>query len=111
MKEMVLLGRIELPTSSLPMTRSTTELQQRSIHVHGARCATEPGLWLRAFGLSRRLAAARAICLCAFMSETQDERKARLAQALRNNLRRRKAQTREAAREDVSSPAPDPSKE
>lgn len=24
----VLLGRIELPTSSLPMTRSTTELQQ-----------------------------------------------------------------------------------
>jgi hypothetical protein len=27
-REMVLLGRIELPTSSLPMTRSTTELQQ-----------------------------------------------------------------------------------
>jgi hypothetical protein len=27
-KKMVLLGRIELPTSSLPMTRSTTELQQ-----------------------------------------------------------------------------------
>ncbi len=26
---MVLLGRIELPASSLPMTRSTTELQQR----------------------------------------------------------------------------------
>ncbi len=29
--EMVLLGRIELPTSSLPMTRSTTELQQPTI--------------------------------------------------------------------------------
>lgn len=28
------------------------------------------------------------------MSETQDERKARLAQALRDNLRRRKAQAR-----------------
>ena len=28
---MVLLGRIELPTSSLPMTRSTTELQQHTI--------------------------------------------------------------------------------
>ena len=28
-KAMVLLGRIELPTSSLPMTRSTTELQQQ----------------------------------------------------------------------------------
>lgn len=27
---MVLLGRIELPTSSLPMTRSTTELQQHA---------------------------------------------------------------------------------
>ncbi len=28
---MVLLGRIELPTSSLPMTRSTTELQQHTV--------------------------------------------------------------------------------
>ena len=28
-KYLVLLGRIELPTSSLPMTRSTTELQQQ----------------------------------------------------------------------------------
>jgi hypothetical protein len=31
----------------------------------------------------------------ASMSETQDEKKARLAQALRDNLRRRKAQARE----------------
>ena len=31
------------------------------------------------------------------MAETQDEKKARLAQALRDNLRRRKAQAREAA--------------
>lgn len=29
--DMVLLGRIELPTSSLPMTRSTTELQQHTV--------------------------------------------------------------------------------
>ena len=29
--KMVLLGRIELPTSSLPMTRSTTELQQPAV--------------------------------------------------------------------------------
>lgn len=28
-KELVLLGRIELPASSLPMRRSTTELQQQ----------------------------------------------------------------------------------
>lgn len=31
------------------------------------------------------------------MAETADERKARLAQALRDNLRRRKAQAREGA--------------
>lgn len=31
------------------------------------------------------------------MAETQDEKKARLAQALRDNLRRRKAQSREGA--------------
>lgn len=31
------------------------------------------------------------------MAETQDEKKARLAQALRDNLRRRKAQAREGA--------------
>ncbi|HUD92611.1 hypothetical protein [Sphingobium sp.] len=30
------------------------------------------------------------------MAETNDEKKARLAQALRDNLRRRKAQSREA---------------
>lgn len=29
--KVVLLGRIELPTSSLPMTRSTTELQQPTV--------------------------------------------------------------------------------
>ncbi|MEK7343420.1 MAG: hypothetical protein AABZ73_06315 [Pseudomonadota bacterium] len=31
------------------------------------------------------------------MAETQDEKKARLAQALRDNLRRRKAQARASA--------------
>ena len=40
---MVLLGRIELPTSSLPMTRSTTELQQQpkrpQMHVRWAGAA------------------------------------------------------------------------
>ena len=38
------------------------------------------------------------------MAETQDEKKARLAQALRDNLRRRKAQ----AREGTSPPPPEP---
>ncbi|MCC4256000.1 MULTISPECIES: hypothetical protein [Sphingobium] len=47
----------------------------------------------------------------AFMAETQDEKKARLAQALRDNLRRRKAQSRDAVREEGdASPPPDPSR-
>ncbi|WP_367348426.1 hypothetical protein [Sphingobium yanoikuyae] len=46
------------------------------------------------------------------MSETQDEKKARLAQALRDNLRRRKAQSRDVAREGAEpAPAPEPSKD
>ncbi|MEC3951105.1 hypothetical protein [Sphingobium sp. HWE2-09] len=40
------------------------------------------------------------------MAETQDEKKTRLAQALRDNLRRRKAQTREASREGATPPSP-----
>ncbi|WP_302849118.1 hypothetical protein [Sphingobium sp. AS12] len=38
------------------------------------------------------------------MTSEQDDRKARLAQALRNNLRRRKAQAREVV---LPPPAPD----
>ncbi|WP_278254141.1 hypothetical protein [Sphingobium sp. BYY-5] len=40
------------------------------------------------------------------MAETNDERKARLAQALRDNLRRRKTQAREGA--SPPPPAPEP---
>jgi hypothetical protein len=43
------------------------------------------------------------------MAETQDQKKTRLAQALRDNLRRRKVQSREATREDAPPPpAQDP---
>jgi hypothetical protein len=42
------------------------------------------------------------------MSETQDERKARLAQALRHNLRRRKAQARDTGGEGVPATPPPP---
>jgi hypothetical protein len=45
------------------------------------------------------------------MVETQDEKKARLAQALRDNLRRRKAQSREAARGEEANPPPPPDME
>ncbi len=41
------------------------------------------------------------------MAETQDEKKARLARALRDNLRRRKAQSREGAREGSAPPPPE----
>ncbi len=45
---MVLLGRIELPTSSLPMTRSTTELQQHINRTGGqVRRAYEQSMWTR----------------------------------------------------------------
>ena len=40
------------------------------------------------------------------MAETNDEKKARLAQALRDNLRRRKAQSREATQEGAMPPPP-----
>ena len=39
--------------------------------------------------------------------ETSDERKARLAEALRANLRRRKAQARELADSDATKAGPD----
>ncbi|CCW16803.1 hypothetical protein EBBID32_11410 [Sphingobium indicum BiD32] len=42
------------------------------------------------------------------MTSEQDDRKERLAQALRNNLRRRKAQARETA---PPAPAPDSPKD
>lgn len=41
------------------------------------------------------------------MTETADERKARLAQALRDNLRRRKAQARESAATEKADRRPD----
>ena len=49
--KMVLLGRIELPTSSLPMTRSTTELQQQPGR-NGKSPLGRRGLWLARPALS-----------------------------------------------------------
>jgi hypothetical protein len=79
----VLLGRIELSTSSLPLTRSTTELQQ---HLQERAPMRRDGHNVK------HLARWRALWQGAFMKKqaatTKDER---LAQALRANLRRRKA--------------------
>ena len=105
---MVLLGRIELPTSALPRMRSTTELQQPTIF------ANSPGLMVG----RRRRAIAGGLGVCQADGVTQPPpkltREDRLAAQLRANLRRRKEQAREMSREDSpsskSSPAdPDPS--
>jgi hypothetical protein len=81
---MVLLGRIELPTSSLPMTRSTTELQQHTFKraaLCEARRDKSSGLHCyRTFGIA-----------AVMKPPIKQDRDARLAEALRANLRRRKA--------------------
>ena len=80
---MVLLGRIELPTSPLPRVRSTTELQQRWIEAgaighRGALVKRGPARQARAMG----------------ERESKATREERLAAKLRENLRRRKEQSR-----------------
>ena len=100
---MVLLGRIELPTSALPRMRSTTELQQHTIPIGPQR--PEPSgagarYWPRTLALSsaRRDSAARLLMPDDNPPLTREER---LAAKLRENLRRRKVQAREIAREDT----------
>src|SRR3546814_164551 len=95
---MVLLDRIELSTSSLPMTRSTTELQQqpnaRAIHRRRAGAAyggappacqgagvDDSAIWTDGQRMSK--------------TPSPADRERRLAEALRTNLRKRKARTRE----------------
>lgn len=92
---MVLPVRIELTTSALPRMRSTTELRQHSARADGpfhAGAALSRG----DAQLSRR----RDPVYRAGMTDA--DKKARLAAALRENLRKRKAQAREAAEQ----PAP-----
>ena len=93
---MVLLGRIELPTSPLPRVRSTTELQQRRKEC--APIVAQPAIVNVLVALSLRCLSAVAISAKAFrMSEADGKnlsREERLALKLRENLRRRKAQAR-----------------
>ena len=97
---MVLLGRIELPTSPLPRVRSTTELLRRN----GRRIA--------AFGVPRNckgplLDGSGALRYCRRMTEKtpkrpkprDEDRPDRLKQALKANLARRKAQARARAKD------------
>ena len=55
---MVLLGRIELPTSALPRMRSTTELQQLTISLAAAHISAGQG---RAIGGEPRVCQARPV--------------------------------------------------
>ena len=98
---MVLLGRIELPTSALPRMRSTTELQQHTIPL-AARSPAIMGVWTGAgywpcpLALSSDWLDSRDRLP---MRETSPSpaktREQRLAVKLRENLVRRKAQARE----------------
>jgi hypothetical protein len=96
---MVLLGRIELPTSPLPRVRSTTELQQR----WEARRA----LLSRPPSVSRNLSLQANNGKTLPMAEGKPglSREERLAAKLRENLRRRKEQAR-AKRPDDTLPKP-----
>src|SRR3982750_2042635 len=91
---MVPQGRIELPTSALPRMRSTTELLRpplgKAPYSEG-RFPGEAEIWL-----DRRLVAEDSIAMSEDKPEPSkakpaSDREARLAQALRENLRRRKA--------------------
>ena len=95
---MVLLGRIELPTSALPRMRSTTELRQPTIPAYA------PIAWW-ASG-RRAIAGGLALCQAGGMTQTPpgQTREERLAAQLRANLRRRKEQARELRREDTPPP-------
>ena len=101
---MVLLGRIELPTSPLPRVRSTTELQQR-------RKQARPIVARRRY-VKRGLMKAAHICKAFRMSEEPRKnmsREERLAAKLRENLRRRKAQARLLGDSAVTETLPNPS--
>ena len=86
-EEMVLPVRIELTTSALPRMRSTTELRQ-----HFSRRRAYEGA---ARNLSTRVEARPLGGHLLRMSGKDREREERLAAALRDNLKRRKAQSRE----------------
>jgi hypothetical protein len=82
--KLVLLGRIELPTSSLPMMCSTTELQQqRHWRLTCHRCLRFASLRVYSLTMNEKLDPPRTV-----------ERKKREALALKANMRRRKEQAK-----------------
>ena len=100
---MVLPGRIELPTSPLPRECSTTELRQRTLRFaradtcHRRRACATPSLDARRVRAENRKMTGR--------KTTSEERKERLARALKRNIARRKEQGKD--RKPAANP-PDP---
>ena len=92
---MVLLERIELSTSPLPRVRSTTELQQ--LTGNGGRLS-----WHRLLVKHGRLRQASR------MTDPRPTREERLAAKLRENLRRRKAQSRALQEDKPTLPKDEP---
>lgn len=107
---MVLLGRIELPTSALPRMRSTTELQQHTISQVRRRATWLPARKACAYAQVPMVCQPSPVLPNALVRRyaakpmekppappklsPAEERKARLAANLRENLRRRKARAR-----------------
>ena len=88
--------RIELTTSALPRMRSTTELRQQ--------LSGRARLWRRPRRASTQLAGRTCARHVAEMTSKDKEREERLAAALRENLKRRKAQAR-ATKPESDEPA------
>ena len=87
---MVLPGRIELPTSPLPRECSTTELRQRTLCFRRADTCHR-----RLPGATPSLDGGRVRpenCGMTAKKTSSEERKERLARALKRNIARRKAQ-------------------
>jgi hypothetical protein len=109
---MVLLGRIELPTSPLPRVRSTTELQQRRKQARpivAPRSNVNALVALSLCHLSTRRDNAKAFRMSEDARKNMSSSKAReerLAAKLRENLRRRKAQARALGDSDATESLP-----
>ena len=86
--KMVLPVRIELTTSALPRMRSTTELRQH--------CEEVAPLTVRARACQPGLPSSAVRVRTGAMADKKSERDKRLAAALRDNLKRRKAGARQA---------------
>ena len=113
---MVLLGRIELPTSALPRMRSTTELQQHTIPIApNSRAVRGRGALLAPAPRFVNLAVAGALEPDAVWRQEPGmtanppplSREERLAAKLRENLRRRKAQARQLEQGELGQVEPE----